>query len=97
MATYFATQDPPYPYYTTSDDPMAVNTSNPPGIYNLAGRGFPDVSAVGDNIVASLMGALTLLHGTSASAAVFASILTRTNELRLAAGKSTVGFVNPTL
>jgi len=97
VATYFATQNPPYPYYTTSNDPMAVSTSNPAGIYNRAGRGYPDVSAVGDNVVIFNKGAPTLIGGTSASAPVFASILTRINELRIAAGKPTVGFVNPTL
>jgi tripeptidyl-peptidase-1 len=43
------------------------------------------------------MGAPTLIGGTSASSPVFASILTRINEERLKAGKSTIGFVNPTL
>lgn len=43
------------------------------------------------------MGAPTLIGGTSASAPAFAAILTRINEVRLIAGKSTVGFVNPML
>jgi tripeptidyl-peptidase-1 len=38
-----------------------------------------------------------LIGGTSAAAPVFAAILTRINEERLAVGKSTVGFVNPAL
>lgn len=38
-----------------------------------------------------------MIGGTSASAPAFASILTRINEERIAAGKGTVGFVNPTL
>ena len=38
-----------------------------------------------------------LIGGTSASAPVFAAILNRINEERIAVGKSTVGFVNPTL
>jgi len=37
------------------------------------------------------------LGGTSASAPVFASIITRINEERLAAGKTAVGFINPVL
>lgn len=43
------------------------------------------------------MGAPTLIGGTSASAPLFAAVLTRINEERLKAGKSPVGFVNPTL
>ena len=94
VATYFATSNPPYPYY------MGTNNSNigaNGGIYNRAGRGYPDVSAVGDNVVIFNEGAPTLIGGTSASTPVFAAILTRINEERIAVGKSTVGFVNPTL
>ena len=42
-------------------------------------------------------GEAVLIGGTSASAPTFSSILTRVNEERLQAGKSTVGFVNPLL
>ena len=42
-------------------------------------------------------GSPNLIGGTSASTPVFASILTRINEERIEAGKSPVGFVNPTL
>jgi len=38
-----------------------------------------------------------LIGGTSASSPAFAAILNRINEERIAAGKSTIGFVNPTL
>lgn len=60
-------------------------------------QGYPDFAAVGDNVLIYNKGAPTLIGGTSASSPVFASILTRINEERIAAGKSTVGFVNPTL
>ena len=39
----------------------------------------------------------TLIGGTSAAAPVFAAILNRINEERLAVGKKTVGFVNQVL
>ena len=42
-------------------------------------------------------GVVTPIGGTSAAAPTFASILTRINEERLAANKTTVGFVNPLL
>ncbi|KEZ39302.1 Tripeptidyl-peptidase sed1 [Scedosporium apiospermum] len=60
-------------------------------------RGYPDVSANGANFVTGVNGNFTLSYGTSASAPVFAAMLTLINEKRLAAGKSTVGFVNPVL
>ncbi|KAJ5437704.1 Peptidase S8/S53 subtilisin/kexin/sedolisin [Penicillium cf. griseofulvum] len=67
------------------------------GIYNRIGRAYPDVAAVGDKVVIYNRGMAVAIGGTSASAPVFAGILTRINEERLAAGKSTVGFVNPVL
>lgn len=67
------------------------------GIYNKAGRGYPDVSAVGDNGVVFNEGEQVIEGGTSMSAPLFAAILTRINEERINAGKSPVGFVNPAL
>jgi tripeptidyl-peptidase-1 len=97
IGTYFSQHDPGYAYYNISgtNNPTASQTHG--GKYNRAGRGYPDVSAVGDNVVVFLNGAPTLIGGTSASAPVFAAILNRINEERLAVGKPTVGFVNPTL
>lgn len=91
VSTYLTQHTPSYKSYAT----QAERTAG--GVYNRTGRAYPDVSAVGDNIVIFNMGAPTLIGGTSASAPVFASILTRINDERLKAGKSTVGFVNPTL
>ncbi|KAL1985429.1 hypothetical protein VTN96DRAFT_7872 [Rasamsonia emersonii] len=94
VTNYFNTAKPSYPYYeTTYNQSVGANG----GIYNRIGRGYPDVSAIGDNVVIFNNGAPTLIGGTSASAPVFASILTRINEERLAQNKSTVGFVNPIL
>lgn len=62
-----------------------------------ATRGFPDVSANGANYIISVQGQYISVFGTSASAPVFASVLTLINEARLNIGKSTVGFVNPAL
>lgn len=92
--TYLTQHKPPYASYQTSD---LANIGANGGIYNSAGRGYPDFSAVGDNVVIFNAGAPTLIGGTSAAAPVFAAILTRINEERLSAGKSRIGFVNPTL
>jgi len=71
--------------------------SDQPALTPYVGRGYPDVSAVGDGILVISNGAIVIEGGTSASAPIFASILNRINEHRLLAGKTTVGFVNPTL
>lgn len=85
---YFTNHDPPYPYYTATND-VGIGANG--GIYNRAGRGYPDFSAIGDNVLIFNDAAPTLIGGTSASSPLFASILTRINEERIAAGKSTIG------
>ncbi|KAL8809289.1 MAG: hypothetical protein Q9200_003542 [Gallowayella weberi] len=60
-------------------------------------RGFPDISANGANYVVAVVGQFALVYGTSASSPVVGAILTLLNEIRLYAGKSTLGFVNPFL
>lgn len=67
------------------------------GVFNLNGRAYPDVSAIGDRFVTAYDEELYLVGGTSLAAPVWAAIITRINEERLAANKSTVGFINPTL
>jgi tripeptidyl-peptidase-1 len=69
----------------------------PGKLFNLVGRGYPDVAAVGENFRVVLRGYPNRMHGTSASTPVWASILTLINEERLAAGRSTVGFVHQVL
>ncbi|KAK0119805.1 Tripeptidyl-peptidase sed1 [Cadophora gregata] len=94
VSAYLTNTPPPYKSYSGVNN---MNIGAGGGVYNKGGRGYPDVSAVGDNIVIFNKGAPTLIGGTSASAPIFASILNRINEERIAAGKSTIGFVNPTL
>ncbi|KAI0630311.1 subtilisin-like protein [Trametes polyzona] len=68
-----------------------------PGVYNTSGRGIPDVSANGDGTMIIENGGLLSSGGTSASAPIFASMLAAVNDARIAAGKSTVGWINPAL
>ncbi|KAI8207488.1 hypothetical protein K4K52_002218 [Colletotrichum sp. SAR 10_76] len=67
------------------------------GYFNQRGRGFPDVSAVANDVVAYSSGKLWPVAGTSASAPVFASMVALINNARQAVGKSPVGFLNPFL
>ncbi|KAF8849785.1 subtilisin-like protein [Acephala macrosclerotiorum] len=83
VATYFSAHKPTY---------TATQYNNSQTV-----RGYPDVSANGANYVVAVDGALSLVYGTSASSPVFGAIVTLINEQRIAAGKSTVGFLNPTL
>ncbi|KAI5287896.1 hypothetical protein KEM54_005635 [Ascosphaera aggregata] len=94
VRNYFDIAKPEYPYYKSVDN-SSFNDNG--GVYNRIGRGYPDVAAVGDNIIIINQGSAELMGGTSASAPAFASIITRINEELLGRGKPTVGFINPTI
>lgn len=70
-----------------------------PNVYNDSGvaRGFPDVAAIGLRVATVFNGSTIGVGGTSASAPIFAGIVTLLNEARIAAGKGPLGFLNPTL
>lgn len=87
VSSYFKNTPPPYTNTTYYGTPY----------YNASGRGYPDVAALGQNILLYTGGQPAFVGGTSASAPIFSSIITLINEQRLAANKSTVGFINPTL
>lgn len=55
------------------------------------------MAANGYNIAVYSGGKFGLSGGTSASTPIFASLITRINEERIASGKGPVGFLNPTL
>lgn len=95
VSKYFANDNPAYPSYSCEYNSSACFSNG--GVYNRAGRGYPDFSAIGDNVLIYNEGKPIRIGGTSASSPAFAAILTRINEERLKVGKSTVGFVNPTL
>ncbi|TFY63839.1 hypothetical protein EVG20_g6158 [Dentipellis fragilis] len=65
------------------------------GRYNASGCGFPDISAQGADMVSVYRGRVTGLGGTSYSAPIIASTVALLNDELIAAGKSTLGFLNP--
>ena len=67
------------------------------GLYNAAGRGIPDVSAMGYHFPVVLNGTTYLIDGTSASAPTVAGIVTLVNDALTAEGKPPLGFLNPWL
>ncbi|KAE8366529.1 peptidase S8/S53 domain-containing protein [Aspergillus caelatus] len=92
VATYFKDHNPPYPYYEGAE-----NLGKNGGLYNRLGRGYPDVAANGDNIAVFNGGEFGSSGGTSASTPIFAAIINRIIDERLAVGKGPVGFINPVL
>jgi tripeptidyl-peptidase-1 len=95
ISNYFSSHEPGLPYYDAND--QATNIGANGGFYNRAGRGFPDVSANGAELLAFVGGSLGHWFGTSLSAPIWGSVITLINEERTVRGKGPVGFVNPVL
>lgn len=95
VADYFSQHDPHLPYYVANAE--ATNVGANGGVYNRAGRGYPDVSANGAFLLTYVNLTEATYFGTSLSSPIFGSVLTLLNEERTAAGKGPVGFVNPVL
>jgi tripeptidyl-peptidase I len=91
---YFQENPSAYPFYRTK---WGQNVGANGGFFNRAGRAFPDIAVVGENIVAYDNGVTELADGTSASAPIFGAMITRVNEERLRAGMPPVGFISPAL
>ncbi|KAE8822391.1 hypothetical protein PTNB73_08864 [Pyrenophora teres f. teres] len=67
------------------------------GLYNASGRGYPDIVAQGVNFAYVWSGIDTVASGTSAAAPLAASVFALVNDALIAAGKPTLGFLNPWL
>lgn len=77
----------------------AAGVLPPANLFNATGRGYPDVAALGGQVnpycVGYHGGSFGGVSGTSASCPVVAGIFAQLNNVRLAAGKSSLGFLNP--
>ena len=67
------------------------------GYFDMKGRGYPDIAAIGLNYLIRTNGAFRAVRGTSASVPLVAGMFAKINQARLEAGKRTIGFVNPVL
>lgn len=67
------------------------------GLYNASGRAYPDIAAQSQAFITVWNGTLVGLDGTSASTPAAAAILALVNDALLAAGKPSLGFLNPWL
>ena len=68
----------------------------PQSLFNASGRGFPDISAqaTGFTVYANLV-PVPGVAGTSCASPTSAGVMALLNDLRLGAGKSSLGFLNP--
>jgi tripeptidyl-peptidase-1 len=77
-------------YWRTAQLPPATDYEK-----EVGGVGFPDVAAIGSAHTISYFGLLTSVMGTSASCPTMAGAVSLLNHVRLSAGKSSLGFLNP--
>ena len=70
---------------------------SPASGYSASGRGYPDVSLAGYAYYIRVGGKSYLVSGTSCSSPAFAGFVTNVNAARLAMGKGSLGWLNPTL
>lgn len=76
---------------------LASSTLPPAGLFNSSGRATPDVASLATCYTVFTAGYHGLLSGTSAATPTFAGMISRINDARVAAGKPTLGFLNPAL
>lgn len=69
----------------------------PANMWNSSARGYPDVSAIGHNLIVYDGGRMDLSDGTSASTPIFAGIVALLNGELLADHQPPLGFLNPLL
>jgi len=70
----------------------------PSNLWNSSGRAYPDIAALSDNfIVVVNLVPLPGVAGTSCAAPTASGIIALLNDLRISAGKSSLGFLNPLL
>ena len=67
------------------------------GLYNKSGRAYPDIAALGQVFSVVWNGSVVHVDGTSAATPTAAAVLTLVNDALIAAGKPTLGFLNPWL
>ncbi|KAJ7881920.1 family S53 protease [Mycena leptocephala] len=67
------------------------------GLFNASGRGYPDVSAQGENVQIVSGGKTQSVAGTSCSSPIFASVIGLLNDQLIATGNPPLGFLNPWL
>jgi len=67
----------------------------PQNLWNATGRAFPDVAAQSENFPVVQGGFTMPVDGTSCASPTFAGVVALLNDVRMKAGKSSLGFLNP--
>jgi tripeptidyl-peptidase-1 len=65
--------------------------------YNASNRAVPDVAAYSENVVVTVGGSDTIVGGTSCASPMMGGLFSLINDKLFAAGKKSLGFLNPLL
>jgi len=76
---------------------LSQNGIPPTSYFNVNGRAYPDVAALGVDYQIVVNGQLQAVDGTSASTPTLAGVVSLLNDLRFKQGKKPLGFLNPWL
>lgn len=93
--TFLTKHAPSFKGYNSTDGTSPSSSKN--GVFNKAGRGYPDISVVGAHGAIYFQGSTKSTGGTSMAAPIMAAMFNLINEDRLAAGKKPLGFLNPAI
>lgn len=94
----FSTYYPQPDWQTTAVDAyFDSTTSDPSPGFNPNGRAIPDIALIGVKYQVVVANYISFMYGTSATAPVFAGFVSLVNAKRAAAGKVSIGFLNPLL
>lgn len=88
VASYLANYKPDVPSYVANS--TGTNYGQNGGLYNRAGRGYPDVAANGAFLLAYNNETLNSWFGTSLASPIWGSVITLINEERTKCGKGPV-------
>lgn len=76
---------------------LSILGSTNAGKFNPSGRGYPDVTAVGEDVECIFQQTNQTASGTGIAAPIFASVIALINDRLAQAGKGPLGFLNPFL
>jgi len=87
----------PRPDYQADFVSAFLQTANVPPLtmFNKSGRAYPDLSTCGHNLMTVIGGEFYAIDGTSASAPIFAGIVSLLNDIRAKNALPVLGFLNP--
>ncbi|KAI0828533.1 family S53 protease [Trametes gibbosa] len=87
---------PAYQAAAVSQYLNALGSTNA-GLFKPGGRGFPDISAQGENVEIVFQQTFGTVSGTSCSSPIMASIIALVNDRLAQKNKPSLGFLNPLL